>query len=413
MSRSVIVLGAGMVGVSVALHLQRRGAQVLLLDRAPPGEGASFGNAGLIQREAVHPHPFPRDIATLWRMAQNRSVDASYHPSALLKLAGPLFRYWWHSAPSRYRPIAEAYARLIVTCIDEHVALTKNTDAAALLRPIGWMRLYGKQAEWNAALAEAETLKREHGVNYKALDQAGIAAAEPHLLVKRLGAIHWTDPLSVSDPQALTLFYARLFAEAGGRMVHGDAMSLQRKGNAWQVQSDEGTHDAAEVVVALGSASGRLTSRFGYAPPLFGKRGYHRHYRLQGNAVLNHGFLDSDSGFVLVPMRAGVRLTTGAEFAPDDAPKTPVQLARAEPLARGLLPLADAVEAEPWMGVRPCTPDMLPIIGPLPGQQGAWCAFGHAHQGFTLGPTTGRLLAEMMMGETPFIDPKPYRPARY
>ncbi|NBS45366.1 MAG: FAD-dependent oxidoreductase, partial [Acetobacteraceae bacterium] len=275
-----------------------------------------------------------------------------------------------------------------------------NDDAAALLRPIGWMRLYGKQAEWNAALAEAETLKREHGVNYKALDQAGIAAAEPHLLVKRLGAIHWTDPLSVSDPQALTLFYARLFAEAGGRMVHGDAMSLQRKGNAWQVQSHEGTHDAAEVVVALGSASGRLTSRFGYAPPLFGKRGYHRHYRLQGNAVLNHGFLDSDSGFVLVPMRAGVRLTTGAEFAPDDAPKTPVQLARAEPLARGLLPLADAVEAEPWMGVRPCTPDMLPIIGPLPGQQGAWCAFGHAHQGFTLGPTTGRLLAEMMMGET-------------
>ncbi len=413
MSRSVIVLGAGMVGVSVALHLQRRGAQVLLLDRAPPGEGASFGNAGLIQREAVHPHPFPRDIATLWRMAQNRSVDASYHPTALLKLAGPLFRYWWHSAPSRYRPIAEAYARLIVTCIDEHVALTKNTDAAALLRPIGWMRLYGKQAEWNAALAEAEALKREHGVNYKALDQAGIAAAEPHLLVKRLGAIHWTDPLSVSDPQALTLFYARLFAEAGGRMVHGDAMSLQRKGNAWQVQSHEGTHDAAEVVVALGSASGRLTSRFGYAPPLFGKRGYHRHYRLQGNAVLNHGFLDSDSGFVLVPMRAGVRLTTGAEFAPDDAPKTPVQLARAEPLARGLLPLADAVEDEPWMGVRPCTPDMLPIIGPLPGQHGAWCAFGHAHQGFTLGPTTGRLLAEMMMGETPFIDPKPYLPARY
>jgi D-amino-acid dehydrogenase len=112
-------------------------------------------------------------------------------------------------------------------------------------------------------------------------------------------------------------------------------------------------------------------------------------------------------------MRAGVRLTTGAEFAPDGAPKTPVQLARAEPLARGLLPLAEAVEDDPWLGVRPCTPDMLPIIGPLPGHAGAWCAFGHAHQGFTLGPTTGRLVAEMMMGEAPFIDPKPYDPGRY
>ena len=413
MSRSVIVLGAGMVGVSIALHLQRRGAQVVLLDRAPPGEGASFGNAGLIQREAVHPHPFPRDIATLWRMAQNRSVDASYHPSALLKLAEPLFKYWWHSAPSRYRPIAEAYARLIVTCIDEHVALTRGTEAASLLRPIGWMRLYNKQPELNAAIAEAEMLKREHGVNYALLDEAGIAAAEPHLLVKRLGAVHWTDPLSVSDPQALTLFYARLFTEAGGQILRGDAMSLARQGAGWRVQSGADVHEAEQVVIALGSASTKLTQRFGYAPPLFGKRGYHRHYRMQGNAVLNHGFLDADSGFVLVPMRAGVRLTTGAEFAPDDAPKTPVQLARAEPLARGLLPLAEAVEEEPWMGVRPCTPDMLPIIGPLPGQAGAWCAFGHAHQGFTLGPTTGRLVAEMMLGEAPFIDPAPYRPARY
>jgi D-amino-acid dehydrogenase len=96
-----------------------------------------------------------------------------------------LFKYWWHSAPSRYRPIAEAYARLIVTCIDEHVALTRGTEAEALLRPIGWMRLYNKQPALNAAIAEAEMLKREQGVNYALLDEAGIAAAEPHLLVKR------------------------------------------------------------------------------------------------------------------------------------------------------------------------------------------------------------------------------------
>jgi D-amino-acid dehydrogenase len=256
-------------------------------------------------------------------------------------------------------------------------------------------------------------LKREQGVNYALLDEAGIAAAEPHLLVKRLGAIHWTDPLSVSDPQALTLFYARRFTDAGGQILRGDALSLERHGAGWRVQSSDGVREAEQVVIALGSASAKLTRRFGYAPPLFGKRGYHRHYRMQGNAVLNHGFMDADSGFVLVPMRAGVRLTTGAEFAPDDAPKTPVQLARAEPVARKLLPLAEAVEDDPWLGVRPCTPDMLPIIGPLPGQAGAWCAFGHAHQGFTLGPTTGRLVAEMMMGEVPFIDPAPYRPGRY
>jgi D-amino-acid dehydrogenase len=149
------------------------------------------------------------------------------------------------------------------------------------------------------------------------------------LLVKRLGAIHWTDPLSVSDPQALTLFYARRFTEAGGEILRGDALSLARHGAGWRVQASDGPREAEQVVIALGSVSAKLTRRFGYAPPLFGKRGYHRHYRMQGNAVLHRGFMDADSGFVLVPMRAGVRLTTGAEFAPDDAPKTPVQLARA------------------------------------------------------------------------------------
>ncbi|NKC31542.1 NAD(P)/FAD-dependent oxidoreductase [Falsiroseomonas selenitidurans] len=413
MAASALVLGAGMVGVSVALHLRRRGMDVVLLDRQGPGEGASFGNGGLLQREAVHPHPFPRDWSELWRIAGNRAVDATYHPVALPGLALPLLRYWWHSEPARYARIAEAYAKLIATCLDEHLALARGTPAAALLRPIGWMRLFSTPQRLEAALALAEAARRDHGVGYRALDGAALAAAEPHLQVARAGALHWTDPLSVSDPHALTLEYAARFTEAGGSLARGDATTLTRHGAGWRVQAQQGGVEAAQVVVALGAAAGQVTRRLGYAPPLFGKRGYHRHFRLRGNAVLHRPILDTESGFLLAPMQAGIRLTTGAEFARDAAPPTPVQLARAEPLARRLLPLGEAVEASPWMGVRPCTPDMLPIIGPLPGQPGAWCAFGHAHQGLTLGPTTGRLLAEMMTGETPFLDPAPYRAERF
>ena len=413
MPSSAIVLGAGMVGVSVALHLRRRGHDVVVVDRQAPGEGASFGNGGLIQREAVHPHPFPRTMAELLRIAKNRSIDAVYHPLALPGFVSPLLRYWWHSEPNRYLHAAQAHARLIATCLDEHLALARGTDAMPLLRPIGWMRIYGDRQKLDAAVAQAEAARRDHGVNFVALDGRGLAAAEPHLLVERAGAIHWTDPLSVSDPHALTLSYARQFTAAGGGIALGDAATLQRAGSAWRVQTADGPVDAAEVVIALGAAAGEVTRRFGHAPPLFGKRGYHMHYGLRGNAVLNRPVLDTDSGFLLAPMRAGIRLTTGAEFARIDAPPTPVQLARAEPVARTLLPLADRVDARPWMGVRPCTPDMLPVIGRLPGQPGAWCAFGHAHQGFTLGPTTGRLLAEMMTGAAPFIDPTPYRAERF
>lgn len=413
MPSSVIVLGAGMIGVSVALHLRRRGHDVLLVDRQEPGLGASFGNGGLIQREAVHPHPFPRDAAEILRIARNKSIDAYYHWGALPGLATPLLRYWWNSEPQRYARIAEAYARLIETCLDEHYAIARDTDAMPLLRPIGWIRMFSTEASFNFALAQAEEGRRLHGVNFAAMDGAALAEAEPALLKARHGAIHWTDPVSVSDPHALVMSYARRFAEAGGRFVTGDAASLVRAGAGWRVQTADGAAEAEQIVIALGAFANKVTKPLGYDPPTFGKRGYHKHFALQGNAVLHRPVLDTESSFLLAPMRAGVRLTTGAEFAGIDEAPTPVQLARAEPVARTLLPLGDAVEREPWMGVRPCTPDMLPIIGRLPGQQGAWCAFGHAHQGFTLGPTTGRLLAEMMDGETPFIDPTPYRAERF
>ena len=121
----------------------------------------------------------------------------------------------------------------------------------------------------------------------------------------------------------------------------------------------------------------------------------------------------SQNGYALTPMTKGIRLTTGAEFALRDAPPSPVQLDRVEPLAREIFPLGERVDAEPWLGRRPCLPDMLPIVGRAPKHDGLWLNFGHHHLGFTLGPVTGRLLAEMMTGEAPFTDPAPYRAERF
>jgi D-amino-acid dehydrogenase len=112
-------------------------------------------------------------------------------------------------------------------------------------------------------------------------------------------------------------------------------------------------------------------------------------------------------------MVQGIRLTTGVEFASRDAPPTPRQLERAEPLARKIFPLARAVDEKPWMGSRPCLPDMRPIIGPALRHPGLWFAFGHNHHGLTLGPVTGRLLAEMMTGRETFTDPAPYSVERF
>jgi D-amino-acid dehydrogenase len=173
-----------------------------------------------------------------------------------------------------------------------------------------------------------------------------------------------------------------------------------------------GPVEAPAAVIALGPWSDTVTRKLGYRLPLAVKRGYHMHFRSEGGTRLNRPVLDAENGFLITPMSRGIRLTTGAEFALRDAPPTPLQLAAVEPLARGMFPLGQPVDAAPWMGCRPCTPDMMPVIGAAPGHDGLWFDFGHAHHGFTLGPVSGRLLAEMMTGEQPFVDPTPFRAER-
>lgn len=410
----VLVLGGGIVGVSVAVHLQTRGLRTVLVERRAPGEETSFGNAGLIQREGVFPHPFPRQLGELFRYARNRSTDASYHAAMLPRLISPFARYWYHSHPARYMRIARSYAPLIGRSVDEHVALAERAGAAHLMRPGGWVMAHASGRTLAAGVAEAELLQREFGVGHAVLDEAGLAELEPHLRPGLAGGLHWTDPYSVTDPHGLTLAYADLFARIGGTIVVGDARSLTRTGTSWRVDGAEGPVEAERVVVAMGPWASDITRPLGYDPKLFVKRGYHMHYGAAGNAVLNRPVYDVDNGYMLAPMRLGIRLTTGAEFAHRDAAASPVQLTRAEPAARRLMPaLGEARDPAPWKGARPCTADMMPIIGPMPGRRDIWCAFGHAHHGLTLGPATGRLLAEMMTGDTPFVDPTPFRAERF
>jgi D-amino-acid dehydrogenase len=413
MRHDVAVLGAGIVGICVALHLQKRGRSVALVDRRGAAEETSFGNAGLIQREGVYPYGFPHDFGALLRYSLNRTIDAHYHPLALPRLAPFLWQYWRHSRPARHAEVAHRYAKLIEHCVTEHEALVAEAGADGFIRRVGWMRLFRTERERDTRFAEAGRWHREFGINHRTLDAGALQELEPHLAPVLVGALHWTDPISVSDPQGLALAYVRRFQALGGVFLQGNAASLEAEGKGWRMKTANGPLAAAEAVVALGPWADVLTRALGYDLPLAVKRGYHMHYRAAGEARLNHPVLDTERGYFLGPLARGIRLTTGAEFALRDAPRTPVQLARAEPIARELFPLAERLDTEAWMGSRPCTPDMLPVIGRAPRHTSLWFAFGHAHHGLTLGPVTGRLVAEMVTGEKPFVDPAPYAAERF
>ncbi|WP_374545968.1 NAD(P)/FAD-dependent oxidoreductase [Rhodoblastus sp.] len=407
----VLVLGAGIVGVAAALQIQARGRGVILVDRRGAGEETSFGNAGLIERASIFPYLFPRDWRALAVYAVNGANEARYHLRDLPYFAPWLLRYWRESAPDRAFRNAMAVRPLIEACLSEHEKLMAQSGALGLMRKTGWLKLFRSEETFAAGQAAAEKIE-PYGLKVALYDAAALRAIEPSLSGVH-AAVHYLDPASLSDPLALTQSYLVLFEQRGGAFLRGDARTFRPASAGYGVETEQGAIVAREAVVCLGPWADIVTGPLGYAVPMAVKRGYHMHYAPASGAVLNHPALDADNGFLLAPMARGIRMTTGAEFARRDAPPDYTQVDAGEIVARKLFPLGERLDAQPWMGRRPCLPDMLPVIGPAPRHRGLWFNFGHQHHGLTLAAISGRLLAEMMIGEKPFADPKPFAIERF
>ena len=407
-----IVLGAGIVGSSIALHLAKRGMAVALVDRAGVGEATSYGNSGVIEGSTILPPAFQSSLSALLRVALKRASEANYHLSFLPQVAPWLLAFRAASRPDRIAETARLNRPLFAAALSEHEVLMAETGADRYLRKTGWLKGYRSERAFKALQMDFD-LAGEFGIPLQPLDTSGVSALEPSLNPVFAKAVFWPRAASISNPLAVTRAYAARFSALGGLTLTGDARSLHRSGPLWRVETNEGGIDAREVVVALGPWAPDLLEPLGLKLPMAVKRGYHRHFSAQGNATLTRPVVDTENGYLITPMEQGIRLTTGVEFAARDAKPTPVQFDRLMPQARELFTLGERADDKTWLGARPCFPDSRPVIGRAPGLAGLWLAIGHAHWGLTLGPATGRLIAEMMAGETPFCDPAAYAAERF
>ncbi len=411
--KDVLVLGAGIVGIATALQLQRLGCSVVLADKGEPGAATSFGNAGIIERASLYPYAFPRDWRVLLRYALNNNTDVHFRWGSVLRHAGALFQYWRNSAPGRLHASMLALRPLIERCVQTHQELAQAANASSLLHDQGWIEIARCAASWANIQADADHAL-SYGIQAIRHDNAALHALVPALQGDFCGGIHYRDAVCVRDPIDLSRAYVRLFQAGEGQVIRADAQQLQHQAGHWYLPYGPSLAvQAHHVVFCLGPWSAPVLARWGYTAPFFVKRGYHQEYSLHHAQPLSLPLLDVDGGYVLAPMQGGVRLTTGAQFMERDDPPYPIQVVRAERVARTVLPLGSALKPEPWMGSRPCLPDMRPIIGPLPGVERAWVNCAHQHHGLTLGPITGLLLAQMLQGQTPSVNLQPFSPKRF
>ena len=234
-----IVLGAGIIGTSIALALVKRGLSVALVDRRGPGEGTSYGNTGVIGGAGVYPTAFPRRLSKLLRVALKRAPEANYHFGFLPRISPWLFAYFRASSPQRLEETARLMRPLMARSVAEHEELMLGVERDRLSAPhrLDLAISHRTRFHW---LAPELDLGAELGVHADVLSTDATRALEPNLAPVFRGAVHWPDVASISNPLAVTQRYARRFSALGGIFLNGDAQSLRRSAGAWRIDADGG-----------------------------------------------------------------------------------------------------------------------------------------------------------------------------
>jgi D-amino-acid dehydrogenase len=406
-----IVIGAGIVGVSTALHLLMRGQNVVLIDRKEPGQETSFGNGGIIEASYVLPFGFPA-IAAFPQILLNRDTSVLVHYPTLLSTLPWMLNFFLQSQPKPRRQNGRLLRPLADVAVQEHRALMGSAGAERYLRKAGRAQVF-RTAQSFEASAALRVAADDLSVPYEVFDAPSFQSIEPHLAPIFHRAVTWPTSARVTEPGAVTALYAARFAAEGGTIRRAQVASLHPLGDeTWEVKLDCGALKAARVVVCAGPWSPELLAPLGYKFPLAIKRGYHQHFTALNGAVLNHAIADYDVGYLIVPTELGYRITTGVEYARVGTPPNPVHIERALPHARELFPLGERIGPS-WVGNRPCFADSLPVVGRAFRHNALWLNFGHGHSGFTIGPSSGHLLADMVCGGPLLCDPHAYRPERF
>lgn len=411
--KSVIVVGAGIVGVATALCLQMEGHRVTVLDPKAPGTATSFGNAGSIAIGAMYPTGSPGNLKQVPKMLIDPASAISVRWSYLPRMLPWFARFFAASRPSRVEQIARELATIVPSAGDAHLALMKAHRIEGIVKPLGWLKVYTGEKSFAGTLGERETIIR-HGGNLQILNQDELRQLEPSLSPHFTHGAFQPDNLFVTSPVKLTEAYAKAFIGLGGRFLAEKVTRFEFEGSrVRKVITDLGMHEADSVVVCAGAWSGRICKMLGFKVPLDTERGYHLNIISDGGPTLSRPVVVGDHSFVLAPMQDGIRLTSGIEFAGVDAAPDFRRIRRMLPLARKALPgLGDTITRE-WLGFRPSTPDSKPVIGPAPGLQNVFLGFGHGHIGLTLAARTGNLLADLVSGRDPSIDLGPFSSSRF
>lgn len=405
----VAIIGAGVVGLTIALELLEAEHDVVLVDPGVPGMGASYGNAGTIAGYAVSPVGTPAVLRALPSLMFSRTSPLAIRHRALPSLTPWLLRFLAQSLPQAAHRNARAIAALLSDAAERWDNLALKVAGAGILQRRGCLYLYETAEAFAAAETEMKP-RRALGVEVELIGPKRLAELEPALPSGMGGAAHFPGATFLDDPgrmmgqiSAAVLPRARLLQARADRLTRGlDGVVVEGPGLYLH---------ARRVVIAAGAYSRNLARQAGDRIPLDTERGYHVEWDMS-EPLLGRPTCPTARGFYFCPMAGRLRVAGTVELGGLTLPPSPHRVRKLIDGARAFFPDLGEPDRD-WMGFRPSLPDSLPVIGPSQGGADVIHAFGHGHLGVTMAPITAQIVADLVAGQTPVIDISAYRPGRF
>jgi D-hydroxyproline dehydrogenase len=405
----IAVIGAGVIGLAIALELVDQGREVVLVDPGEPGMGASYGNAGTIAGYASSPVGTPEVLRSLPSLLFSRTSPLAIRHRALPELMPWLLRFLSQSRAAPAERNGRALAALLADCGERWDELALRVAGAGILQKRGCLYLY-ETPQTYAAAGAGIARRRALGVEVEMIGPDRLARLEPRLPQGLGGAAFFTGAAFLDDPgRMMGLIAASVSGKA--RLIRARAKTLNR-GPDGVIIEGTGLHlHARKVVIAAGAHSRGLARQAGDRIPLDTERGYHVEWDM-AEPLLNRPACPTARGFYLCPMAGRLRVAGTVELGGLTLPPSPHRIVRLVEGARSMFPDLGKPDRS-WMGFRPSIPDSLPVIGPSQAGGEVIHAFGHGHLGITLAPVTARIVADLVAGRSPGLDIAAYRPGRF
>ncbi len=409
--REVIVIGAGVIGLSAALMAQARGLSVTVLDREGPAAGASAGNAGAFAFTDILPLASPGILRKAPKWLLDPLGPLSVPPAYALQIAPWLYRFWRACSPAAVAASTVAQTALMDLSRAELEPFLAATGTGWMLRKDGNLQVYEREAEFRASQPGWEA-RAAHGIDFRHMGPEEMAGVQPDLSPRFTHGTFTPGWYSIADPKDYVLALADRFQAAGGEILRAEVTELVPLAEGVRVVTRGEALKAEQVVLAAGAFSHRIARTLGERIPLETERGY--------NTTLPADALDlrcqvtfGGHGFVVTRLSGGIRVGGAVELG---GLKLPPNWRRSEAMlrkAKAFLPGLRVEGGKQWMGFRPSLPDSLPAIGRSRTSGRVIYAFGHGHLGLTQSAGTARLVTDLLTGaETP-VDLSPFSPQRF